>query len=70
MPIISRRQFNQRLITGLSALAVPHSALAQGPDVFAIAGTGTQGAGAPLAPDAVAIRSSISNPYGVVIGPD
>lgn len=70
MPIISRRQFNRRIITGLSALAMSPSALAQGPDVFAIAGTGTPGTGAPLAPDAIAIRSAISNPYGVVIGPD
>ncbi|MFT4886480.1 MAG: DNA-binding beta-propeller fold protein YncE [Pseudohongiellaceae bacterium] len=70
MPIISRRQFNQRLITGLSALAIAPKALAQGPDVFAIAGTGTPGTGADLAKDTVAIRTPINNPYGVVIGPD
>jgi DNA-binding beta-propeller fold protein YncE len=70
MPIISRRQFNQRLITGLSALTIAPKALAQGPDVFAIAGTGAPGTEAELAKDAVAIRTPISNPYGVVIGPD
>jgi DNA-binding beta-propeller fold protein YncE len=70
MPIISRRQFNQQLITGLSAFAIAPKALAQGPDVFAIAGTGTPGTQADLAKDAVAIRTPINNPYGVVIGPD
>jgi DNA-binding beta-propeller fold protein YncE len=70
MPIISRRQFSQRLITGLSALAIAPKALAQGPDVFAIAGTGTPGTQADLAKDTVAIRTPINNPYGVVIGPD
>lgn len=70
MPIISRRRFNQRLITGLSALALAPDALAQSPDVFAIAGTGAPGTGAELASDAVAIRTPINNPYGVVIGPD
>jgi len=70
MPIISRRQFNQRLMTGLSALAIAPRALAQGPDVFAIAGTGALSTQAELVKDAVAIRTPINNPYGVVIGPD
>lgn len=70
MPIISRRKFNQRLITGLSALAIAPNALAQGPDVFAIAGTGAASTGVEPAADAVAIRTPINNPYGVVVGPD
>lgn len=70
MPFISRRQFNQRLITSLSALAISPSALAQGPDVFAIAGTGAPSSDVEPGADAVAIRTPINNPYGVVVGPD
>lgn len=69
MPKISRRQFNRRLI-GLSALALAPSAVAQGPDVFTIAGTGAAGTNAELDSDAVGIRTAINNPYGVVTGPD
>jgi DNA-binding beta-propeller fold protein YncE len=70
MPFISRRQFNQRLVTSLSALAMTPSSLAQGPDVFAIAGTGAPGTGTVPDADAVAIRTPINNPYGVIVGPD
>lgn len=70
MSLINRRDFNLKLLTGLSALTIGHPVSAQSPDVFTIAGTGEASTDFSTAKDATAIRTAINNPYGVVTGPD
>ena len=71
---LSRRQFNTGLAVTSAALALPRLAAAQitetiSPSVFTFAGTGIAGAEVE-ANGALAVRSPINNPYGIVSGPD
>ena len=74
MQRLTRRQFTSRLAAASAALALPAINLAQPPElegssVFTIAGSGEAGT-AVEASGALAVRSAINNPYGIVSGPD
>jgi DNA-binding beta-propeller fold protein YncE len=74
MKRLSRRQFNTRLTMAGVALTVPGWGHAQspepiGPAVFTFAGTGVAGSEVEIS-GALAVRSPINNPYGIVSGPD
>lgn len=70
MSVFSRRRFNQGLIAGAASLMASNRLYAQRADVFTIAGTGEAASQIEPDSDAIAIRTAINNPYGVVIGPD
>ncbi len=74
MKRLSRRQFNTGLALAGAVVAAPALAQAQasetsGPLVFTFAGTGVASSEVE-ANGALAIRSKINNPYGIVNGPD
>lgn len=70
MTLLKRREFNVALLTSLSGFAFGQPTNGPTADVFTIAGTGKASVNTNAPDDAVAIRTQISNPYGVVIGPD
>lgn len=74
MKRFSRRQFTSHLAIVGATLAYPKLAIAQDteasiPAVFTFAGTGVAGSEVE-AKGALAVRSPINNPYGIVSGPD
>ena len=74
MKKLSRRQFSLRVAMAGAALAAPRLAHTQAPEtsertVFTLAGTGSASRDIE-ASGALAVRSAINNPYGIVDGPD
>jgi DNA-binding beta-propeller fold protein YncE len=74
MKKLSRRQFSASLTLAGAALAMPGLGRAQSPEpiaplVLTFAGTGVAGSEVETR-GALAVRSPINNPYGIVSGPD
>ena len=67
IPVVGRRQFVWAAVSGVAVGMAPRVVFAQQKRTRTVAGTGASG----FQPGAVdAAKSQITNPYGVVIGPD